>query len=87
MLRAPFTARTWLLARVFSQGNIDLTDAAANGRRMLPALHSLITDFKEGSPTEVLYSERLDALTPCPLCGSDYVVEFFVSSGGGLIQY
>jgi hypothetical protein len=34
----------------------------------------------------MLYSERLDALTPCPLCGSDYIVEFFVSSVGGLIQ-
>jgi hypothetical protein len=64
-----------------------LPSSMCSMRRMLPALHSLVTDFKQGSPTEVLYSERLDALTPRPLLDSDHIVEFFVSSHGGLIQY
>jgi len=49
-------------------------------------LHSLI-DFKQRTPTERFYSERLDLFTPSSLCRSDYVVEVFVSSAGGLIQY
>jgi hypothetical protein len=61
----------WLSCR--AGGPIPLLSPVSS--HSLPALHSLITDFKQGSPTEVLYSERLDALTPCPLCGSDYVVE------------
>src|SRR6266540_3649415 len=46
---------------------------------------SLLTDFKQRTPTERLYSERLDVLAPLLL--RDAVVELLVPLSASFVQY